>query len=79
MKRSRKVGKTPREYLRITLEDIVVSNYTTGGVEQPSVMPLESVCLNFARFEIQYREQKADGTLGGSVIATHDLKQNRTS
>lgn len=75
----RKAGTVPREYLRVTFEDVVVSNYTTGSVEDGDVIPIERVTLNFAKVTFEYREQRADGTLGGAVVASHDLKQNRTT
>ena len=32
--------------------------------------------LNFAKIEIEYRPQKADGSLDNPVKAGYDLKQN---
>lgn len=75
----RKAGKTPHEYLRITFEDVVVSTYSTGSAEDGDAIPMERVTLNFAKINYEYREQKADGTLGGAIVAAHNMKQNRTS
>ena len=75
----RKAGKTPREYLRVTFEDCVVATYTTGSTElSGETIPREGISLNFAKITFEYREQKSDGNLGGSVVATHDMKSNRT-
>jgi len=38
---------------------------------------VESISLNFAKIEFEYKEQKADGTLGGAVKAGYDLKANK--
>lgn len=76
----RKAGKTPQEYLRITFEDCVVATYTTGSIESADdAVPREGVSLNFAKITFEYREQRAGGTLGGSILTSHDMKQNRTS
>lgn len=75
----RKAGKTPHEYLRITFEDVVVSTYSTGSDDDGDAIPLERVTLNFAKINFEYREQKADGSLGGAIVASHDMKQNRTN
>lgn len=75
----RKAGKTPQEYLKITFEDCVVSAYHASGSAGADAIPLELVKLNFARVTFEYREQQADGSLGGSIIASHDMKQNRTA
>jgi type VI secretion system secreted protein Hcp len=75
----RKAGKTPQEYLKITFEDIIVSNYSTSGSAGDSAIPDEQISLNFAKIVFEYREQKADGTLGGAVTASHDMKRNQTT
>ncbi len=48
------------------------SSFQTGG---SSETPMDQVSLNFAKIEVEYKEQKADGTLGGSIKAGYDLKQ----
>jgi type VI secretion system secreted protein Hcp len=75
----RKAGKTPQEYLKITFEDIIVSSYSTGGSQGEDGIPDEHISLNFAKINFEYREQKADGSLGGAVVASHDMKRNQTT
>ena len=75
----RKAGKTPQDYLKITFEDIIVSSYSTGGSQGEDSIPDEHISLNFAKINFEYREQKADGTLGGAVSASHDMKRNQTT
>jgi type VI secretion system secreted protein Hcp len=61
------------EYLKITLSDLLVSSYQlSDGVGHD--LPSEQVSLNFAKIEFDYKEQKADGSLGGSVKAGYDIK-----
>jgi type VI secretion system secreted protein Hcp len=52
-----------------------VSSYQTGGSGASSVVPLDQISLNFTKVEIEYKEQKPDGTLGGTIKAFYDMKQ----
>ena len=73
----RKAGKDQQEYLVVKFSDILVSSYQTGGHGEGDVRPLDSIALNFAKIEFDYKEQKADGTLGGSIKTGWDLKANK--
>jgi type VI secretion system secreted protein Hcp len=70
----RKAGKDQQEYLKIKLEDFIVSSYQTGGSRGDGVVPVDQVSLNFSKIEYEYKEQKPDGTLGGTVKAGYDVK-----
>jgi len=72
----RKAGKEQYDYLKITFSDCLVSSYQTGGSDS-SVVPVDQIALNFAKIEFEYKEQKADGTLGGAVKTGYDLKLNK--
>ncbi len=74
----RKAGKDQQEFLKISLTDLLVSSYQTGGSGHSDVVPTEQVSLNFAKIEFEYKEQKPDGTLGGAVKAGWDVKANKT-
>ena len=71
----RKAGKDQQEYMKITLSDCLVSSYHTSGSGGSDIVPLEEVSINFAKIEYEYKEQKADGTLGGTTKAEFDLKK----
>lgn len=73
----RKAGGEQQEYLTIKFSDILVSSYQTGGHGDGDVRPLDSISLNFGKIEFDYKEQKADGSLGGSVKTGWDLKANK--
>jgi type VI secretion system secreted protein Hcp len=75
----RKAGKDQQEYMKITLSDCLVSSYHTSGSGGSDAVPLEEVSINFAKIEHEYREQKADGTLGGTTKAEFDLKKMKAS
>lgn len=72
----RKAGKEQQEYLKIKFSDLLVSSYQTGG-SAGDVIPMDQISLNFSKIELEYKEQKADGSLGGATKAGYDLKLNK--
>ena len=75
---ARKAGKGQQEYLTFKFHDVLVSSYQTGGSEQSEVVPTDQVSFNFAKIEVEYKPQKADGSLGSPVEFRYDLKTNKT-
>jgi len=71
----RKAGKEQQEYLKVKFSDLLVSSYTPTGSAYGDEVPTESITLNFAKVEIEYREQLATGDLGGTIRAAYDLKR----
>lgn len=74
---ARKAGKEQQEYYKITLLEVLVSSYQTGGSSHDGIVPVDQVSLNFAEIAIEYKEQKPDGSLGGIVKAGYNMKQNK--
>lgn len=74
---SRKAGGNQEEYLTVKMSDLLVSSFQTGGSGSADVVPTDQISLNFAKVEFEYKEQKADGTLGGAVKTGYDLKANK--
>ena len=72
----RKAGKGQLDYLTFSLTDILVSSYQTGGGASVE-LPMDSVSLSFAKIQVEYKEQKADGSLGESVKVGWDRKANK--
>jgi len=71
----RKAGKGQQEYLVVKLNDVVITGVTHGGA---TGQPLsESVTLAFARVDIEYKPQKADGSLDAGIHFKYDLKANK--
>ena len=62
----RKAGKDQQEYLRIIMQDVIVSSFQVVNHIGVSVVPMESISLNFGKIVYDYKEQKADGSLGAS-------------
>jgi type VI secretion system secreted protein Hcp len=74
---ARKAGKGQQEYLTFKFQDVLISSYQTGGSEDTDV-PTDSVSFNFAKLEVEYKRQKADGTLASPLEFGYDLKANKT-
>jgi type VI secretion system secreted protein Hcp len=72
----RKAGGKQEEYLSVTMSDLLVSSYQTGGSAGGDVVPTDQISLNFSKIEFDYKEQKPDGSMGGSVKAGYDVKAN---
>ncbi len=73
----RRAGKEQVEYMNVKLSDAIVSSFQSGASAGSNELPIEQVAFNFAKIEIEYKEQKADGTAGGAVKAGWDLKANK--
>jgi len=76
---ARKAGKEQQEYLKITMSELLISSYQGGGSAHDGIVPVDQVSINFAKIEIEYKEQKPDGSLGGIVKTGYDLKQNKAA
>jgi type VI secretion system secreted protein Hcp len=71
----RKAGETPLEYLQIPLEELIITNVTTGGrVDEDRLT--ENVALNFARVKVQYKEQTDKGGVGDKPEMGWDVAKN---
>lgn len=70
----RKAGKQQQEYLKWTFTDLLISSFQTGGASQSDVVPLDQISFNFTEAQIDYKEQKADGTLGGAITTKYNVK-----
>jgi type VI secretion system secreted protein Hcp len=71
----RKAGKGQQEFLTWTFSDVLVSSYQTGGSEAGD-LPTDQASLNFSKVKVEYRAQKADGSLEAPVTAGWDVKAN---
>src|SRR6266480_3476009 len=47
----RKAGKEQQEFLKITMSDVLVSSFQTGGSGAGDVVPTDQISLNFAKIE----------------------------
>jgi type VI secretion system secreted protein Hcp len=56
----RKAGENPLEYLKITMTQVLVSSYATGGATGDE-RTTETVTLNFAKVKVEYFMQSPTG------------------
>ena len=68
----RKAGRDQQEFLKVTMNDVLVSSFQIGGAG--GVVPTDQISLNFAKIEVEYQEQDATGKLVGSIKTWFDLK-----
>jgi type VI secretion system secreted protein Hcp len=67
-------GGETLEYQTITLTNSMFTSFHQSGHETGE--PTESFSLTCSKFEYEYKEQvDDDGTLGGGIVATYDVKR----
>lgn len=71
----RAAGKAADYFLKWTFSDLLVSSYQTGA--SAGQTPEDSISLSFSKIEVEYKEQKADGSFGAGFKAGWDLKANK--
>ena len=72
----RKSGDTPLEYLKIMLEDVLITGVSTGGSGGEDRLT-ENLTLNFAKYKVSYQPQAKDGgPEGGSIDAGWNMEEN---
>jgi type VI secretion system secreted protein Hcp len=72
----RKAGGKQEDYYKVTLEDLLVSSYSSSGVEGGDSRPIDTFGLNAARWKLEVAPQKADGSIGTHVPGGWDQKLN---
>ena len=72
----RRTGKDQQDFLTWTFSNVLVAAYQTGGAEGGD-LPRDSVSLNFSKVSVEYKGQKADGSLDTAVTAGWDSKTNK--
>lgn len=84
----RKAGSDQQEYLKFIFYDVRIASYNISGPaterskhekigheKNENPIPLEEIRLNFAEIEVEYREQKTVGDLGGKNKFKYNLKK----
>lgn len=71
----RKAGGSPLEYLRILLQEIIITGVESVGYHtMPSAR--EEVTLSFSRVKVDYVLQNAEGKSAGAISTGFDIKAN---
>ena len=72
----RKAGKGQQEFLIVKMNDVIITSVTHEGSGGQSGYP-ESVKMAFAKVDLEYKPQKADGSLDAGLHFTYDIKANK--
>ena len=70
----RKAGKGQQEFLVIKMSDVIITAVTDADSEESN---LETVSLAFAKVDLEYRPQKADGSLDAGIHFKYDIKAHK--
>jgi len=71
----RKAGKGQQEFLIFKMNDLIITGVTSGDDSEGG--QLETVSLAFAKVDLEYRPQKADGSLDAGIHFKYDIKANK--
>ena len=71
----RKAGKGQQEFLIIKMNDVIVT--ALSDAESSDDGGTETVSLVFAKVDVEYKPQKADGSLDAGIHFKYDLKANK--
>ena len=71
---ARKAGEQQFEFLKVELNDVMITSYQTGG-SGGTDLPTEQVSLNFAQIKFEYKEQDETGKPAETIRRGWDLKK----
>ena len=71
----RKAGGTQENFLVVTMSDVLISSYQTGGSQQAEV-PMDAISLNYSKIEIDYLAQDEKGITKSAGKKHWDMKTN---
>jgi type VI secretion system secreted protein Hcp len=72
----RKAGKGQQEFLILKMTDVIITGVNPGGSGEAAATA-ENVAIQFAKVEVEYKPQKADGSLDAGVFFKYDIKAQK--
>ena len=72
----RKAGKGSQEYLIIKMSDVIITSVNPSG-SGDSAATAESVAMQSSKVDLEYKPQKADGSLDAGLHFKYDIKGNK--
>jgi type VI secretion system secreted protein Hcp len=74
----RKAGEKPLEYIKLEMDDIIVTSLSTGGSGGEDRLT-ENLTINFTKFKLEYTPQKPDGSGDSAVEVKWDIAANESA
>lgn len=71
----RKAGKDPVEYIKITMNEVLITSISTGGSGGEDRLT-ENVSLNFAKVKVEYTGQDEKGAAGKTTTMGWNIAEN---
>lgn len=71
----RKAGGEPMPYLEVTMEQVMVTNVSTGS-ELVNERQAERIALNFAKVTVDYTPQNEKGSTAAKKTMKYDIAKN---
>jgi type VI secretion system secreted protein Hcp len=68
---ARRGGRVPVEFIKLSLNDVLVSSYQNSGAA--ATLPVDAVSLDFAKVAFSYTPFTARGTAGSPVTGSWDV------
>jgi type VI secretion system secreted protein Hcp len=72
----RKAGENPLEYIKLTMNDCLISSISTSGSGGEDRLT-ENITINFGNFAYEYTPQKEDGSGDAVLPFGFDIKANK--
>jgi len=72
----RKAGKGQQEFLIIKMNDVIITSVDLSGTDDEPASAAH-VALQFAKVDLEYKPQKADGSLDAGLHFKYDIKGNK--
>jgi type VI secretion system secreted protein Hcp len=72
----RKAGKGQQEFLIIKMNDILITSVNPSG-SGDGAATAESVAMQASKVDLEYKPQKADGSLDAGIHFKYDIKGNK--
>jgi type VI secretion system secreted protein Hcp len=72
---ARKAGGGQEEFMKITLSDVMVTSYQTGG-SSSDTLPVDQLSLGYSKIEVEYKPQDEKGKVGSPVKGGWDRAKN---
>jgi type VI secretion system secreted protein Hcp len=72
----RKAGKEQQEFLKVSVEDVLVTEFNNAGEASEVTVPTDQFSIAFLKIDFSVRPQNEDGSIGQAEHAGWDLNRN---